>query len=269
MNIKSLFNKSFSKIENFMFRPKINLIKTLYINFRSLPIGIAIKMPILIYGKIRIRSLRGKIVFNVHAKFGMIRIGTPIVGAVLNFNKTTICNDGEIVINGRVFINNGVELNVCGGKLFLGNESMIGDNVRVICSNTILIGDGTRIAHESQLIDTNFHFLVNVDKRIVGDRSGMIFIGDWCWIGNKTTITKGTYLPNRIIVGSNSLLNKEYKEVQEYSIIAGIPAKFIKKGIRRVYNSDTERSLYYHFKKSEDSYLIDINTNLDDFCNSK
>ena len=60
-----------------------------------------------------------------------------------------------------------------------------------------------------------------------------IFIGNDVWICNRYTILKGSYLPNRSIVSTNSLVNKNFKSEPNNSIYAGIPAKFIKTGYTR------------------------------------
>ena len=51
---------------------------------------------------------------------------------------------------------------------------------------------------------------------------------------------KGTYLPAYTIVASNSLVNKNYKEMGEHCMIGGIPAKFITNGVERLLLNDKE-----------------------------
>jgi len=60
-------------------------------------------------------------------------------------------------------------------------------------------------------------------------------IGDYCWIGNRSTIMPGTVLPERVIVAANSLLNKDYieKGILPFSVIGGMPAKLLNTDIER------------------------------------
>jgi len=74
-------------------------------------------------------------------------------------------------------------------------------------------------------------------------------IEDYCWIGNTSTINGNVTLPVGTIVGSNSLVNKSFKDIEPFSIIAGIPAKLIKTGFRRIFNTTTELELISFFKE--------------------
>jgi hypothetical protein len=51
---------------------------------------------------------------------------------------------------------------------------------------------------------------------------------------------KGTYLPAYTIVASNSLVNKNFKEIGEHCLIGGIPAKYITNGVERLLLKDKE-----------------------------
>lgn len=63
----------------------------------------------------------------------------------------------------------------------------------------------------------------NIKTGKVDPISKDVFIGECCWIGNRTNIMKGTVLPDNTIVSSNSLLNKDYTStVPSYSIIGGM-----------------------------------------------
>lgn len=80
--------------------------------------------------------------------------------------------------------------------------------------------------------------------RATGEKHPMtkpIHLGQYCWIGNRSTLMPGTVLPDRIIVASNSLLNKNYvvRGVQPYSILGGMPAAVIKEGVERIYKNES------------------------------
>jgi acetyltransferase-like isoleucine patch superfamily enzyme len=67
-----------------------------------------------------------------------------------------------------------------------------------------------------------------------------IVIGNNVWIGNRTTVTPGTIIPNYCIVSSNSLCNKDYSYIPPDSIIGGIPAKLLKTGYRRIFSYEEQ-----------------------------
>lgn len=61
---------------------------------------------------------------------------------------------------------------------------------------------------------------------------------------------KGTKTPDYLIVASaNALLTKDYTSLPPYSVIGGSPAKLLKSGVRRIYNSNMEQKINQFLKK--------------------
>lgn len=264
---RQFINKVFGRVERLFTAPRLRIFKTAYVNFRSLPFSQAIHFPIYVYGKLKIYSLNGSMEIKGPIKRGMIKIGYPKHGAILEARRTYIRNQGRVVFNGIANIVNGVSLNIIGGELNLGKDMMFGEKVRIVCSHYIEIGEGARIAHESQIIDTNFHYILNIENGETTYPKGKIKIGKWSWVGNRTTIQKGTVLPDYTIVASNSLLNKDYSDVPPCSLLAGMPAKFIKTGLRRVFNIKNERMLHAFFEKNGyDVKYRYLGDDIDEFC---
>ena len=74
-----------------------------------------------------------------------------------------------------------------------------------------------------------------------------IEIGDYCWISNNCTIMPGTVIPPYTIVASHSMVNKDFSHLEKYSVIGGMPARFLKSGVARVFNTDAERVIQQYF----------------------
>lgn len=265
--LRQIINNVLGRIENLFSAPRLRILKTLYVNFRSLPFSQAVQLPIYIYGKVKIYSLSGSIEIKAPIKRGMIKIGNPIHGAVIDTRWGYIRNYGTIVFEGKATICNGLALNIVGGKLIFEDSSLLGEKVRIVCSNYVKIGEGARIAHESQIIDTNFHYMLDTTRGTTRYPKGKIEIGKWCWVANRTTIQKGTILPDYTIVASNSLLNKDYSDIPECSVIGGMPAKLIKTGLRRVFNIKSEAMLNAWFEANghDAKYTYD-GDDTDAFC---
>ena len=66
----------------------------------------------------------------------------------------------------------------------------------------------------------------------------------------------GSILPNNVIVGSSSLINKDFSMLPETSLIAGIPAKCISTGYIRIYNEQMELDLIEYYKNHNVVYDI-------------
>ena len=267
-NLKIVINRIIGRVERMFASPWFNPFQTIYLNLRSLPLKDAIKMPIYVYGNIKIHSLSGKIRFECPIIPGLVKLGYPAYGICLNSTRTNIKNMGEIVFLGEAKFCNGISIYVMDGVLKIGDRCLFAENVKIACEKLIEIGTGSRISHESQIIDTNSHFLMDVCKKTVKSQKGRIVIGEWCWIGNRCTIQKGTILPNNTIVTSNSLLNKQYIDLDDYSIVGGIPAKKIKDGIRRVFKLESELALKKFFKKNGEDCVYEVNElSVEQFCN--
>lgn len=253
------------KIRNFICDQKINVFKTIFFNFKSLPFKQAIKFPIFIYSDTKLISI-GKIHIEsdgIHK--GMIRIGKRNFFAGF---KTQFINSGEIHFQGKCLIESGTCINNCG-KIIFGKESRFGERCNILIVNKLTIKDSTQIAFETVIMDTDFHTIVNTTTGMAKKSYGEINIGSYNWIGNRCMIKKGTITDNYTIVSSLSMLNKDYRNENKYPLIAGCPAKIISYGWRRIYNNDNNKTINKFFKNTQaNSYMIKNpeNINWDKYC---
>ena len=71
-----IFDRILGSLESRLSQPRLSLWRTVYINLRTLPFRTAIKLPIFIYGKVRLFMLNGQIILATeNIKRGMIKIG--------------------------------------------------------------------------------------------------------------------------------------------------------------------------------------------------
>lgn len=254
----AILRRIFNRLEYLNDKKYLNVLKTLYINFRYLPVLKAMKFPIYVYSGVRVRMNSGKIVFKSEIKSGMLKVGLPNYGAACKRVNTIFNNQGVIVVCGaNIRIANGVELNIQStGVLQLGSNVLIGECTRVVCANNIEMCSNVRVAHESQIIDTNFHYILNVDKNEIPNCSGSIFIASNNWIGNRSNINKGTKTAPYQIFSAGSLLNKDYESYGEGCIFVGTPARLLGKGYFRVYDVNIDSDLRKYYKDHSDVYTI-------------
>lgn len=214
---------------------RINLTKTVLFNFRMFPIRTAVHLPIVFYGRCQVVT-GGKVQLNIEPSFGLLVIGINhsltygIKGSHTDVTYFRI--SGTLIINGynntfangcKIYIKNGAYLCI-GGNVLIQNHS------KVHCAKSISIGEHCRISWETQIFDTNMHYLISPDGRIPNNKNSVV-IGSNCWIGNRCTIQKGTMLPEFSIVASNSLVNKDFTS-QPWGILAGTPAQLISIGVK-------------------------------------
>lgn len=258
--------KIINVVNQFIYNNHINWIKTLYINIWSLPLRDAVKIPIYVYGKTDLVSLNGTIQISGTIKRGMIKIGKKWDRSE---GRTKIKNNGTITFGNNDLLCQGSKIIVNqGAQLILENDVNIRENVNIVVWLKIRIGKNTGIANHSQLMDTDFHFMINTLDRSIQKNISEINIGENNWIGSYTTIKKGTKTPNNTTVSSSyAVLCKDYtKIIPENSIIGGIPAKLIATNYRRVFNTENQSMLYTYFEGNTNPYILSQVQDLDKYC---
>ena len=103
-------------------------------------------------------------------------------------------------------------------SVYIGKNCLLGNNI------FLRVSDGHTIYS-------------TIDKTIINRPKYGIKINDHVWIGRNVTILKDVIIPKDCIIGYGSIVvNKNF---DENSIIAGIPAKIVKKNINwNFYNTD-------------------------------
>lgn len=231
---------------------KSNLIKTIVFNFRAFPIKTAICFPVVFYGRCQVFMGRGtQLIINTKPEFKMLEVGMNhsfTYGSVGGHPEVTYFRlNGTLELNGynNVFAN-GCKIYIWEkGRLVLNGNILVQNLTKIHCSNSIVIGQFCSVSWESQIFDTNMHYLID-DYGNIRTHKGIIEIGNYCWIGNRCTIQKGTKLPDCSVVASNSMVNKDFTD-HPSGIIAGSPARLIKTGQRRLFDKKIEMLFNSYF----------------------
>lgn len=123
------------------------------------------------------------------------------------------------VVESYCCINNAV------GDVTIGDYSRIGIHCTVI--GPVCIGHHVNLAQGITVTALNHNF-EDTSKRI--DEQGIstkpVVIGDDVWIGANAVILPGVKIGTHSIVAAGAVVTKD---VPEYSLVAGVPAKVIKK----------------------------------------
>ena len=233
---------SFLKLVWHWYKLHLNLAKTLYFNFRVFDFKTAIKLPVWLYGHIRLEGLHRGCVVLQRIKMGGVKIGggweTDVFGRS-NRYISVLRLQGKLVLGNDIAIQQGVVLSVTKNAILrIGNNSAFNERVTIHSKVSITINDNCRVGWNVQIFDTGFHYMINKGK--LAYRNAPVVIENNVWVGNGVSIMKGTYLPAYTIVASNSLVNKNFKEMGEHCMIGGVPAKFITNGVERLLLKDKE-----------------------------
>ena len=219
------------------------LIKNIYFNFHYFPFKMAIKMPVWLY-KPSFGKLEGSISIQCDkktegVKSGMIRLGFKKVALYPNTGIHINISGGEIVFQGPCSIGNDSYIAVGKyGKLVFGDHFYNTAGIKISCQYRITFGKNVHSGWETMYVDSDFHKLKRVDGEQISSKPyGAISVGDGCWLGFRSVVKKNCNLPNNCIVASNSVVLKTV-DVQENSLLGGMPAKVISTGFYRDYDDD-------------------------------
>jgi acetyltransferase-like isoleucine patch superfamily enzyme len=152
--------------------------------------------------------------------------------SLIYFDKRSfICQLGRIrLIKRKAVISIGqrttlwpdVKLDCCGQKnkiahLYIGNGCSIGDRTEIHCQESILIGDGTIIAWDCVILDTDYH-----STQGGAANTSPVTIGKNVWIGCRVIILKGITIGDNAVVAAGAVVTKD---VPPNTLVAGNPAK--------------------------------------------
>ena len=140
--------------------------------------------------------------------------------------KPDIQNKGHISIGNltRIWSNvNQCRLSVKkGGKLSIGDGCRINGPV-IAVTNEVIIGNGCRVAPQVYLMDGDYH---TIEDRSVNGKSKPIRIEDDAWLATRSMVLKGVTIGRGAVVAAGSVVTKD---VEPYTLVGGVPAKFIKR----------------------------------------
>gem|GEM_PF-869701 len=152
------------------------------------------------------------------------------IGYGTKFNKAiiTVLNGGELEIGdlceitGRIIVGQGC-------KLTIGNGLVCNDEIFIQLAEggRITIGDDCLFA-KCRIHNSDMHgiFDLNTGERL--NKSKDVVINDKVWLARDAMVLKGTKIGKGCVVGAGTIVSGAFGE---FSIIAGNPAKVIKKDI--------------------------------------
>lgn len=115
----------------------------------------------------------------------------------------------------------------------IGNNCYIGTNLSILVGANVTIGNDVLIA--SNVLITSEDHEINPESEIPYMNQPLnckpVSIGDGTWIGEKVSILSGVSIGKKCVIGTNAVVTKN---IPDYSIAVGIPAKIVKK-----YNFET------------------------------
>jgi len=129
-------------------------------------------------------------------------------------------------------------------------------------NSKLQVGAYSRLGAGLTIMNSNFHYIIDTTTGKVNDHKSDIIIGDNCWVGMDTFIGKGAILPNRTIVSAHSVVNRDYSDLPDFSVISGNPAKLVAQNKARIFNYvEEEKIKKIMMQNGEKNVLIDLSEN--------
>ena len=149
------------------------------------------------------------------------------VGNYVSVNqKPKIVNKGEILLADDVRIWSSIvksQIYVSkGGILEVGENSRL-NGVHLDVKHNVTIGRNVRIAPGTLIMDSDFH---SVEDHFSEGKILPVIIEDNVWIASRSIILKGVTIGKGSVVAAGSVVTKN---VEPYTVVAGVPAKLIKR----------------------------------------
>ncbi|MBE6485983.1 MAG: sugar O-acetyltransferase [Methanosphaera stadtmanae] len=110
-----------------------------------------------------------------------------------------------------------------GKNIHLGKNVFINADCKFQDQGGIFIGDDTLIGHNVVMATLNHEEDPNKRGNLI---AAPIKIGNKVWIGSNATILPGVTVGDGAIIAAGAVVTKD---VDEMSIVAGVPAKFVRK----------------------------------------
>ncbi len=203
--------------------------RSVWFNFRWLPWGQALKLPVWIAPNVRVKSMwRGGIVL-ADARFNSCHIGFHCADAVDCYGvHTIVCvkPGGRWLVESGLHVGRGAIVNVNSeGVLRTGRNFAVSGTTGIVCSKSVSIGDDVQFSWNSLVMDSDAHRVYDVDGKWVNEPRDVI-IGSKVWVAANVTIMKGSVIGDNCVVAGNSMVNRAIGESD--CVIAGVPARKVK-----------------------------------------
>lgn len=160
---------------------------------------------------------------NVHIKSTMTIVGGKYIsiGEYTHFDKECVLTAYDHTLDGSTFtpeilIGAGCDFGAWNHITAI-NKIVIGDNV--LTGKWVTITDNSHGTTDAETLQTP-----PLTRKMIS--KGAVVIGKNVWIGDKATILPGVTIGDGAVIAANSVVTKD---VPAYSVVAGNPARVIKK----------------------------------------
>ena len=147
--------------------------------------------------------------------------------------KISVTGDGNSIVLGKNVVGNQLEIWVedNNNTVTIGDDTKLAGKVHLACTESTQLSIGLRCLFSSEIVirTGDSHLIMGEDGERL-NAAKPVLIGNHVWIGHRVLITKGVKIMDESVVGTGSIVTKEFNESNV--IIAGVPAQVIKRKVK-------------------------------------
>lgn len=121
--------------------------------------------------------------------------------------------------------------------LVIGNNTIINSNCRLDSRGLLYIGNNVVISTDTIILTADH----DMDDNMTG-RLRRVHLDDYVWVGTRALVLPGITIKRGAVVAAGAVVTKN---VEENSVVAGIPAKCIKKRVDSLTYNARYRRLFH------------------------
>jgi acetyltransferase-like isoleucine patch superfamily enzyme len=174
---------------------------------------------------IRGKNLIKSFAVPIYEVIGAIIFALPR-NKMFNFFKVTFLVVQGATIGKRITFYPGIKINPAK-NITIGDDVDLAWGIIITTKGSVFIGDRTFVGYNTMIFSAN-HTVPPAPEKIflAGHQLSPVKIMNDVWIGAGCTILPGITVSEGAVVAAGSVVTKD---VPEFTIVGGIPAKFIKK----------------------------------------
>lgn len=164
--------------------------------------------------------------FKIHCRKFNCKIIKPLIlnnPEYIHLNKCVRIKEGA-----RIECYNKFAGKMLSPELSIEENVIIGYNFSCLVADKIRIGKNTILASNVLITSENHGINPEIETPYYEQELsvGPVSIGEGCWIGEKVIILPNVKIGNKCIIAAGAIVTKD---IPDYSMAVGIPAKVIKK----------------------------------------
>jgi maltose O-acetyltransferase len=123
-------------------------------------------------------------------------------------------------------------------RVKIGHHTFIGDHAFLDGRKWLTIGSNVSIATEVRI----FSLEHDIESPTFGVKGGPVTIGDYVYIGSRVTILPEVHVGEGAVLASGAVVTKD---VEPWTMVGGVPAKYIRRRPEVRYTLDTRGAYYW------------------------